>query len=72
MSTLKQFIDNKLMRKEVEGAIIAYLSQMAVKDVFEGKDISGYKEAKNAVESAFRFLDVEFTPKTKNEIDTSI
>ena len=63
MNILKQFYSNVHEREEVHNYLINVLKDMTVERAFEKQDVSGIADAKEAIDTAFSKLEVEFGEK---------
>lgn len=57
---LETFHKDSVTRDEIRRYIIAIMEEMAVKRVFDGGDVNGFKVAKAIIEEAWSRLDKEF------------
>ncbi len=70
MSKLHLLHQDKHLMTEMRASLDLYLGGEIIARVLDGKDVSGYKEAKDVLASWFRELDKEFkkdTPKKEKE-----
>jgi len=70
MSKLHLLHQDKHLSEELRASLDLFLGREIVTRVLDGKDVSGYKEAKSILASWFRELDKEFkvdAPKKEKE-----
>ena len=70
MNKLKELNNDKEMLQEFKSFVILNLERKMIDNVFSGKQVTGFKEAKELLESAYAELENMFKPKEK-EIDNS-
>lgn len=69
MDLLQQFYDNHQVRDAVQSFFSETLKDMALKDLFDGKDAYGYPEANKVVERVFIKLKELYEPTPKANVD---
>ncbi len=62
---IQHFVSDKSTRDEVFAYIKAELDKHALSLMYDGKDVSGIKDAKDALDKAERAMINEFTPQIK-------
>ena len=67
---LRLFYEQEQMRDEVKRYMHDLLDELALRDVYKGNDVSGYKEARNTVDKLFARLD-EMYGKDKKKLLTN-
>lgn len=65
--TLHEFYNDKEIREAVYNYLTQFLTEQAVKKVFNKEDTSAIGEAKELVDKAFDNLDILFRPKRKRK-----
>jgi hypothetical protein len=63
MSTLSDFHKNKQLQKDWADFIMAELNGEILRRAYAGKDVIGYKEAKDIIAQSFKKLNELFTEK---------
>ena len=71
MKLLNKFYADFQVKAEVKAYLIEYLSKRAVENAFIGKPTTGFKEAKDCIDSAFRDLDKMYGEKPKRGVTSS-
>lgn len=66
---LNRFYADKEIYNAVRDFLNEHLKDLAVKKTFNGEQVTGIKEAKDAIDNAFRQMEKEFG--TKKHIDTN-
>lgn len=69
--SIQTFVLDDATKEEVHDFVINFLSAKTVERVFGGKDISGIKDAKELLESAFSEMDRVYKPKKENIVETT-
>lgn len=59
------FYDQESVREAVKDYMQTLLNERALKDLYEGKDVSGYKEARATVDKLFARLEELYGQKDK-------
>jgi len=67
---LRLFYEQTQMRDEVRDYMHDILDELALRDVYKGESVSGYKEARNTVDKMFARLD-EMYGKEKKRLPTN-
>lgn len=65
---LNQLYNDKDSLREIHTFLISYLTEEAVKRVFDDIDVAGVREARKIIDEAFESLDTLFGPKEKKTI----
>jgi len=68
---LKNFYENKNQREAVKTFLIENLKELAVERTFEGKDVTGIKEAHDSINKAFDKLAETYGIIESTEINNS-
>jgi hypothetical protein len=62
---LRLFYEQEHTRDAVKAYMLALLDERALKDVYDGQDVAGYKEARKTVEKLFSRLEELYGAKDK-------
>lgn len=68
MDKLNKFTKDPELVNQVKDYLFTYLKTMALERVFEGKDITGLKEAGEMVKIGFDKLESEYADKVEKKI----
>jgi len=71
MNPLHKFYIDKEVYNEVKKYLIEHLKEVTIERAFEGKDTTGIKEAKIAVDNAFNQLERQFGEKKTQTANSS-
>lgn len=71
MNPLHTFYQDEHMRNAVKEFFIQELSLMAVEKTFNGESVSGIKEARDCIETAFTSLMEMYEPKETRKPESS-
>jgi hypothetical protein len=69
MELLKSFVINEPVKQAVYDYFIKTLEKEIIDNALSGKDVSGYKEAKQIIDRAFNNLEGQYANKKQNNQD---
>jgi len=69
MELLESFVINEPVKQAVYDYFIKTLEKEIIDNALSGKDVSGYKEAKQIIDRAFNNLEGQYANKKQNNQD---
>jgi hypothetical protein len=69
MKSLKEFYADTETRDNVKAYLVQFLTEEAVKKVFNREDVGGVAEAKEIIENAFAQMELMFQPKVEKNTE---
>lgn len=67
MDRLQQFTQDESTRESLREYLLEFMKDKAGTEAMQGKDVSGYKEAKETINKAFDTLVDKYKPKEKKK-----
>lgn len=65
--SLQEFYNDKETRDNVKNYLLEFLKEEGSKKMFNKEDVTGYADAKDAIEKAFEEMEFMFAPKPKSK-----